>query len=269
MSTERAAWTSRRWRWRPRSIASGAGAGPNTAIFSTRGAARPIARAASVASARSSDETTIAASRPKGGIAASRRAFGLGGVEALAVAADQGLDHRRRRLVGLDQHPARLLAAPGAAGDLGDLLEAALGGAQIAARQAEIGVDHADQGEVGEMIALGDELGADDDVDLARLHPPDELGRLGRRPDRVRGDDRGARVGEQGRDLVGDPLDAGPDRRPGSLPRRIPGRRAGGGMIWPQWWQASRRTSRCSTIQAVQFGHWKRWPQWRHKVSGA
>jgi hypothetical protein len=45
-----AAWTSRRWRWRPRSMASGAGAGPNTAMFSTRGAVRPIRRAASVAS---------------------------------------------------------------------------------------------------------------------------------------------------------------------------------------------------------------------------
>ena len=111
--------------------------------------------------------------------------------------------------MGLDEHAARLVAAAGAAGDLADLLEAALGGAQVAAGKAEIGIDHADQGQVGEVIALGDELGADDDVDLARLHPRDELGRLGRRPDRVGGDDRGARVGEQRGDLVGDPLDAG------------------------------------------------------------
>ena len=47
------------------------------------------------------------------------------------------------------------------------------------------------------------------------------------------------------------------------------GQARGGGMMWPQWWQARRWTSRCSTIQAVQLGHWKRWPQWRHKVSGA
>ena len=87
--------------------------------------------------------------------------------------------------MGLDQHPARLVAAPGAAGDLLDLLEAALGGAQIAAVEPEVGIDHADQGQVGEMIALGDQLGADDDVDLARLHPRDELGGLGGRPDRV------------------------------------------------------------------------------------
>ena len=47
-----------------------------------------------------------------------------------------------------------------------------------------------------------------DDVDLACLHPRDELGRLGGRPDRVGGDDRGARVGKERGDLVGDPLDA-------------------------------------------------------------
>ena len=111
--------------------------------------------------------------------------------------------------MGLDQDASGLLAAAGAAGDLHDLLEAALGRAQIAAGQAEIGIDHSDQGQVGEMIALGDELGADDDVDRAGFHPADELGGLGRRPDRVRSDDRGSRVGEQRADLVGDPLDAG------------------------------------------------------------
>ena len=47
------------------------------------------------------------------------------------------------------------------------------------------------------------------------------------------------------------------------------GQALGGGMTWPQWWQASRCISRCSTIHAVQFGHWKRCPQWRHRVSGA
>ena len=47
------------------------------------------------------------------------------------------------------------------------------------------------------------------------------------------------------------------------------GQAFGGGITWPQWWQASRRISRCSTIHAVQLGHWKRWPQWRQRVSGA
>src|SRR3546814_10570845 len=84
--------------------------------------------------------------------------------------------------------------------------------AQVAAFEAQIGVDHADQRQVGEMIAFGDELGADDDVDVARLHAVDELGGLGGRPDRVRRDDRGPGVGPQRRDLVGDALDAGAAR---------------------------------------------------------
>ena len=111
--------------------------------------------------------------------------------------------------MGLDEDVAGLLAAPGAARDLADLLEAPLGGAQVAAREAEVGIDHADQGELGEVIALGDELGADDDVDRARLHAVDELRRLGGGPERVGGDDGDARLGEQRGDLVGDALDAG------------------------------------------------------------
>ena len=59
------------------------------------------------------------------------------------------------------------------------------------------------------MIALGHQLGADDDVDLLPLHRPDELGGPGRRPDGVAGDDHRARLGEELRDFVGDPFDAG------------------------------------------------------------
>ena len=135
--------------------------------------------------------------------------LGLGGVEARRVARDQRGDDRRVGIVGLDEDAARLVAAAGAAGDLLDLLEAALGRAQVAAGKAEVGIDHADQGQVGEVIALGHQLGADDDVDRAGLHRADELRGAQRRPDGVRGDDRGARIGEQLGDLVGDALDAG------------------------------------------------------------
>ena len=38
-----------------------------------------------------------------------------------------------------------------------------------------IGVDHTDQRQVGEMIAFGDKLRADDQVDVARFHGLDEL----------------------------------------------------------------------------------------------
>ena len=125
--------------------------------------------------------------------------------------------------MGLDEHAAGLVAAAGAAGDLLDLLEAALGGAEVAAGEAEVGVDHADQRQVGEVIALGDQLRADHDVDRAGLHRADELGRAQRRPDGVGGDDRRPRFGEQLGDLVGDALDARARRRRGCPPRRIPG----------------------------------------------
>src|SRR3546814_16999268 len=60
------------------------------------------------------------------------------------------------------------------------------------------------------MIALGDELRADDDIDQPALDIVDELGGFRGRPERVRSDDRDARLGKAQRDLVGDALDAGP-----------------------------------------------------------
>ena len=48
--------------------------------------------------------------------------------------------------------------------------------------QADVRVDDSDQCQVGEMIALGDQLGADDDVDRSCLHLRDDLGGLFGRP---------------------------------------------------------------------------------------
>ena len=57
--------------------------------------------------------------------------------------------------------------AAGPAGHLGQQLEGALGRPHVAEGKAEIAVDHADQGQEREIVALGDKLRADDDVDLA------------------------------------------------------------------------------------------------------
>jgi hypothetical protein len=100
-------------------------------------------------------------------------------------------------LVGLDQHPPRLVTAAGPAGDLADLLKGRSGRAQISAGKAKVGVDHPDQRQIGEVVALGDQLGADHDVDLLPLHPGDELGRPRGAPDGVGSDDGGARFREQ------------------------------------------------------------------------
>ena len=57
----------------------------------------------------------------------------------------------------------------GAADHLMQQLERALGGARVARAEAEVGIDHADQIELGKLVPLGDELRADDDVDAALL----------------------------------------------------------------------------------------------------
>ena len=132
--------------------------------------------------------------------------LGLGRNEPLAIPAGERGDDRRVGLVGLDEHAPRLVPAPGPAGHLHDLLEGPLGRAQVAARQPEVGVDHSDQGQVRKVVALGHQLRADHDVDLARLHLRHEIRRPRRAPDGVGGDDRDPRVGQQRGDLVRDPL---------------------------------------------------------------
>ena len=126
--------------------------------------------------------------------------------------------------MGLDEDPARLVPAARAAGNLLDLLEAALGGAKVAAGESEIGVHHADQGEVGKVIAFGHELRTDDDIDCAGVHRTDELCSPHRGPDRIRSDDCRSCFREQSGNLVGDSLDARVRRRRGCPPRRTPDR---------------------------------------------
>ena len=149
------------------------------------------------------------ASRPKGG---RPRLFALGDlalVEGLGVARHDRPHDRMVGLEGLQKAEALLAGAPGAAGDLAQELEGALGGARVAIGEAEIGIDDADQRHVGEIVALGDELRADDDVGLAigdgfelQPQPPDAAQHVG-------GEHDGARVREMADDLFGDALDAG------------------------------------------------------------
>ncbi len=115
--------------------------------------------------------------------------------------------------MGLQIAAADAGIAPGAADHLVEKLEGALGGARIAVGEAEIGVDHADQIEHREVMALGDQLGADDDVEAAGgdvgkflAHPLD-------RGDQIARQHQHARIGKQLAHLFFQPLDAGPDRR--------------------------------------------------------
>src|SRR5262249_13910573 len=110
------------------------------------------------------DDRGEASEGRQAGIAAG---FDLTRVERLAVARDDCRDYRVGWVVGLDEGAAGAARASGAPGHLAEQLERALGGAHVAEGEAEIAVDYADQGKEGKVVALGDELGADDDVHLA------------------------------------------------------------------------------------------------------
>ena len=96
-------------------------------------------------------------------------ALGLRLHERLQVAADQRLHHRVLGAEGLQQDGARSLRTTGTAGDLVQQLHGPLGGAQVTTGQAEVGIHHADQRQMREVPALGDDLRADDQIDLAPL----------------------------------------------------------------------------------------------------
>ena len=96
----------------------------------------------------------------------------------------------------------------GATRDLGNLLKAPLRSAKVATLEAKIGIDHPDQRQIGEVISLGYQLGADNDVDLARIHLVHKFRGLGGRPKRVGCDNGAPCVREQFGDLVSNALDA-------------------------------------------------------------
>ncbi len=88
-------------------------------------------------------------------------------VEALEIMATGVLDGGMEGGEGLDEDFAFDIAAAGAASDLGEELKGAFAGAEVGEVQAEVGMDDADEGDVGEVEAFGDHLGADEDVDAA------------------------------------------------------------------------------------------------------
>ena len=80
-------------------------------------------------------------------------------VERFAVLRDQRAHHRVFGLVGLEIAAADAGVAAGAADHLMQELEGALGGTRVAVVEAQVGVDDADEVELGEVMALGDGLG--------------------------------------------------------------------------------------------------------------
>ena len=102
-----------------------------------------------------------------GGRPISRRPFEFACGEAGVILLQGGPN---RRIIGqecLQDDAAGGIAAAGAAGDLGDQLEGALGGAEIGEGQGGVAADDADQRDVGIIQALGDHLRAEHHLHFA------------------------------------------------------------------------------------------------------
>ena len=152
----------------PRSLVSGAGAGPSSTNPGARAARRrrPALRRLHglVEGLAAHDDVDhrhvrrVAHRPPVGGLLVEERRVVLRAGEADAV-----VGREQRLHDGL----ARAVAAAGAARHLRQQLERALGGAEIRQPEPDVGRDHADQGDVREVVALRDHLRADEHVDLA------------------------------------------------------------------------------------------------------
>ena len=84
--------------------------------------------------------------------------------EVLGQGEDDGGVFRR---VGLQNHPARQFGPAGAASHLGEQLKGALRGPEVSHLEPLIGADNPHQGEARQVVALGQHLGAHQDVHLA------------------------------------------------------------------------------------------------------
>ena len=67
----------------------------------------------------------------------------------------------------LQQHAAGLLPPARPPGDLGQQLESALRSPEVRPSQPGVGIDNADQGDIGDVVAFGDHLGTDEQIALA------------------------------------------------------------------------------------------------------
>ena len=89
----------------------------------------------------------------------------LGVVEGVGIAAGDGLDRRVVGLVALDDRPSRPVAAAGPPDGLGQELVGPFGGPLVGQVQRDVGADDADEGDLRDVEALGDQAGADEDVE--------------------------------------------------------------------------------------------------------
>ncbi len=107
----------------------------------------------------------------------------------------------------------------------------------------EIGVDDADQIELREMMALGDQLGADDDVEAAGGDVVELFAQPLDGGDEIGGEHEDARLRKQPRTSSSSRSTPGPMAANEFAAWHF-GHSAGCGMAKPQWWQTSCRRKR-------------------------
>ncbi len=102
----------------------------------------------------------------EGGIAELLTHLQFLGDEAIEVVVSCELDGGTVGSGGLNDDFASQVATTGSTGDLGEELEGPFAGAEVGGVEGEVGIEDADEGDVGEVESLGDHLGAEEDVDL-------------------------------------------------------------------------------------------------------
>ena len=106
------------------------------------------------------------------------------------------------RRAGLHQHLARHLAAARPPRDLRQQLVGAFGRSEVGQVQRHVGIEHADQRDVGEVESLGDHLGAQQDVGIAARERLQGLAGAVLRARHVRVQAQHARAREHARQLA-------------------------------------------------------------------
>ena len=131
--------------------------------------------------------------------------------ERRVVAVEQAREQRVIGIVRLDDDLAGAIGASGAARDLQNRLREALVAARIGAEQPLIRVQHADERDAREVVALRQHLRADQDLDVARFDVVEHGGERALAARAVAIEPRDARRGKQRGELVADALRAGAD----------------------------------------------------------
>ncbi len=117
------------------------------------------------------------------------------------------------RLPGLHQSLAEPAGAAGAARHLLKNLERPLRRARIAVREADIGIDHADEREQRKIMPFGDKLRADDDVARTISDGVEFVAQSRRAAGKIRRQDQRLRLRPERRDFFREALDTGAARR--------------------------------------------------------